>query len=389
MAPKPAMPGSAQTSAHFTTFARGAIYGLHIAGWALEEIAAEVPKADGSVASQQAVRATIARVKAQGGYLSTGGVALHAAGRPRATPGTLDKQIRRVVFRHRGRAMVTPKFIRKVLPAARRVSLRTIRRRLGEAGLAWLRRRRKTLVPAEHRSSRVRWAEWVLKRRRTSLARWVYTDGTVFYLARSAAEADSKRRAALGPFVWRQANGSDALYADCVGPSTYAKGQGQPVRIWGILAKGRLCIYVLPAGQVMNRWWYEWVIRSRFAPWLAEACGTGAGGHFLLQDHERCLWAEEPRKAMRDTNLSLLENYPKCSADLNPIETAWREVRARLADTEPTSFELRAAFLRRLRQAVRWCNTHRASVFNHLCDSAQERAAAVLAAKPPGARTQF
>ena len=92
---------------------------------------------------------------------------------------------------------------------------------------------------------------------------------------------------------------------------------------------------------------------------------------------------------MRERGLTLLENYPKCSADLNPIETAWREVRARLADSEPEAFETRGAFVRRLRQAVAWCNAHRAPLFDHLCSSAKERAAAVLAATPPGARTAF
>ena len=270
MAPKRALATAAEPMAHFTPFARGAIDGLHIAGWSLAEIAEEVPKADGSAACQQAVWATLMSAKEQGGYLSTGESGAHSAGRPRGTSSALDKQIQRVVFKHRGRAMVTPKFIRKVVPAARRVSLRTLRRRLGDAGLAWLRRRRKTIAPKEHRASRVRWAHWVMKRRRTSLSRWVYTDGTVFYLARSVAESESKKRAALGPFVWRQADGSDGLYEDCVGPSSYAKAQGKAVRIWGVLAAGRLFIYVLPAGQVMNRWWYEWLIRSRFRAWLGK-----------------------------------------------------------------------------------------------------------------------
>ena len=140
MAAKKAMGTPTEAVAHFTPFARGAIYGLHIAGWSLAEIAEEVPKADGSTACQQAVQATIMTAKAQGGYLSSGESGAHSAGRPRATTNALDKQIQRIVFKHRGRAMVTSNFIRKVLPAARRVSLRTVRRRLGDAGLAWLRR---------------------------------------------------------------------------------------------------------------------------------------------------------------------------------------------------------------------------------------------------------
>ena len=80
---------------------------------------------------------------------------------------------------------------------------------------------------------------------------------------------------------------------------------------------------------------------------------------FLVQDHERCLWNEMPRKAMREEKIELLTRYPKCSQDLNPIETAWREVRVRLADTEPRRIEARDDFVVHLRQAVAWVNRHR------------------------------
>ncbi len=44
-------------------------------------------------------------------------------------------------------------------------------------------------------------------------------------------------------------------YEDCVGPSSYWKAQGLPVRVWGLLANGVLHITVLPEGNCMNRWW--------------------------------------------------------------------------------------------------------------------------------------
>ena len=42
------------------------------------------------------------------------------------------------------------------------------------------------------------------------------------------------------------ADGSDGLYEDCVGPSSYYKAQGIPVRIWGLLANGQLFVAVRP-----------------------------------------------------------------------------------------------------------------------------------------------
>ena len=84
----------------------------------------------------------------------------------------------------------------------------------------------------------------------------------------------------------------------------------------------------------------------------------------------------------------MLENYPICSQDLNPIENARREIRARLAATEPRHVESRGAFVTRLRAAVSWVNAHRAAYLRQLCNSQKARAAAVLRAKPAGSRTQ-
>ena len=100
----------------------------------------------------------------------------------------------------------------------------------------------------------------------------------------------------------------------------------------------------------MNRWNYEMLIEGFFETWLAKALGHT--DVFLVQDHERCLWCQEPREALRKAGITLLEEYPKCSQDLNVIETAWREVKARLADTEPEEMETRDAFVVRLRLAV-------------------------------------
>ena len=108
---------------------------------------------------------------------------------------------------------------------ARKVGNRTLQRRLCDAGLAWLQRRRKFFVPRAHKAARVTFAKWVLRRRRATLGRWVYSDGTAFYLARDSREVDDRKYAALGPMVWRMANGSDGLYEECVGPSAYWKAR--------------------------------------------------------------------------------------------------------------------------------------------------------------------
>ncbi len=89
---------------------------------------------------------------------------------------------------------------------------------------------------------------------------------------------------------------------------------------------------------------------------------------------------------MVKVGVELLENYPKCSQDLNPIETAWRELRARLADTQPTQRETRDSFIQRLRRAVAWINANRVEYLYHLSHCQVQWADDILKVK--GSRTK-
>ena len=91
---------------------------------------------------------------------------------------------------------------------------------------------------------------------------------------------------------------------------------------------------------------------------------------------------------MEDEGITLLENFPKCSQDLNPVEVAWRELRARLFQTQPTERETREAFICRLRSAVAWVNRNRKSFLKEICSSQKAWARDVLTANPPGSRTK-
>ena len=359
---------------------------MSLLGLSLQQIVDKVPKPDGTRLSKDTVASVIQHAKANGGHTWDG--EMHSeAGRPRSTTPALDKKIVRIVFKYRARTVVTAKYIRKVLPAARKISVRTIQKRLGEAGLAWLRRRRKTIVPTLHREARLRWSTWVMQRTAETLNRWAYTDGTVFYLASSMSLQESKFRARLGPMVWRMTDGSDALYEDCIGPSTYAKSQGVPVRVWGLLVAGVLFITVLPAGERMNGTVYARVIKTFFQNWLEQALGRKTRlGVFLVQDHERALWRDAPREEMKRAGLKLLERFPKCSQDLSPIEQCWRELRARLDVTMPMQAETRDEFIKRLRLAVAWLNRNRSGLFRKICRSQREYAMELRTANPPGSR---
>ena len=228
-----------------------------------------------------------------------------------------------------------------------------------------------------------------------TLDRTAFTDGASVYLARSYDEKDQKRRGALGRSVWRMANGADGLFEDNIGPSMYAKSQGLPVKFWGFLANGRLEYYVLPADPDpkkktthMNSIRYQQLVESQFAQWRRNCFGDDKPCR-LIQDHEKCLWANTSVDALKKAGCPPVAKFPKCSPDLNAIENIWAMLRTRLVDTEPVHLESRAQFLVRLRRCVRWLNEHKKEEMLKKCANQKERAHDVLNATPPGSKTQW
>jgi hypothetical protein len=69
---------------------------------------------------------------------------------------------------------------------------------LADAGLRWLLRCRKSLVPSVHKAARIEWAWWVLQRTVLTLSCWGYTDGTVFFLASAWGSREIPCAAVLG-----------------------------------------------------------------------------------------------------------------------------------------------------------------------------------------------
>ncbi len=107
-----------------------------------------------------------------------GASSIASSGRPRVSSTALDKSIARLVFKHKGGVKVTVAFVKKKILTAKPFSDLLVERRMGEAGLKWLKRRRKSLVPDRHKYFRIMWANWVLRRTAATLSRWAYTDGT-------------------------------------------------------------------------------------------------------------------------------------------------------------------------------------------------------------------
>ena len=102
----------ARTHARLSAFGRGVVWGLQGAGWSTRAIMKVVRKTDGTAPTQQAVAGAIASGKKKAAR-KWSCEEEHAGGRPLKTSRSLDKKIKNLVFRHRGKIVVTVAFIRK------------------------------------------------------------------------------------------------------------------------------------------------------------------------------------------------------------------------------------------------------------------------------------
>ena len=364
----------------FSPFEIGQIKAHMYHGLCAAEIARILVKADGKTKwSDKAVQNQIDKLQEKPKWR---GERVEGSMRPRKTSSKQDAQIVTLLLKLRCKMKVTVAVLRKFLPWARPLSDSLLEERLHDAGLAYLRRRRKCLVPKKYLKDRVSYCEGIKRKHQSTLDQWAYSDGTVFYLDRAQGDNESTQRAALGTRVWRMADGSDAMYHDCIGPSSYNKGQGVAVRIWGLLAAGVLNVYILEAAEVMDRWLYTELIEDYFPGWLKNCT-------YLVQDFERCLHAEEPLSSLRDIGVELVDDYPKCSQDFNAIENVWKLVRDRLDETLPQGLETRDRFVRRLRTAIAWVNKNKAAELEYLSRNQKERANDCLRMRPKGSRTKW
>jgi hypothetical protein len=209
--------------ARLSAFELGQIKAHAYHGLTATQIRPLVKKLDGARPSVQGVVDALAKMKDDPKWR---GERAAGSGRKRKTSKALDGKIVKRVLKDRGQAKVTVPYLKKVMPELRSFGNSLVQSRLGEAGYGKLKRRRKYLVTAAYVQPRLDFAAIVKRMHASTLERWAYTDGTVFFRDRDAAENEMGKRLALGQEVWRQIDGSDALFADCVGPSSYKKAQG-------------------------------------------------------------------------------------------------------------------------------------------------------------------
>ena len=120
------------------------------------------------------------------------------SGAPRKTTSRQDAQVVAAIYKYRGVFKVTVAWLKKRYMWARELGNSVIEDRLDKAGLSYLRRRGKSVIDAVYIPERLGYCDMVKRMHQSTLDRWAFTDGTVFYMDRTAGEHGHSQRAASG-----------------------------------------------------------------------------------------------------------------------------------------------------------------------------------------------
>ena len=85
--------------------------------------------------------------------------------------------------------------------------------------------------------------------------------------------------------------------------SSYATAPRKVVRIWGMLANGKLYVTVVPAKGVMPIKKCAPTIQKECPKWIKDAFWKGCSA-YLVQAHERCLWNDKCKDANKKAGTS-------------------------------------------------------------------------------------
>ena len=261
------------------------------------------------------------------------------SGRPRKTTESDDRFLVVQCKRNRKKTAVELATTIKNEDNAPKVSPRTVRRRLTEAGYPARKARKKPLLTKRHRRDRLKWAkehkDWTVEQWRNVL----WSDEAPFTLFPRSGNM----------YVRRQPG--EALREDCIVPTV--KHGGGKIMVWGCFHASGVGLLKRITGN-MDQHQYHSILTHSVLPELKKLTKEEPAEVLWLFQHDN-----DPKHTAKK-NKRYLENkknegkvkfdvlpWPSMSPDLNPIEQIWNKMKDAMRDRgdRPSNLDQLFAFV--------------------------------------------
>jgi hypothetical protein len=276
-------------------------------------------------------------------------------GRPRITSKNMDRNIVRVSREDPQRSSTDIQMVVKT-PNEVTPSLRTVRRRLQDAGLHGRRPAKKPSISKKNRIARVAWARAHLHWGRQDWANHVFSDESKFNLFGTDGIKWIRR-----PVGCR----FDPSYQ-----LQTVKHGGGSVMVWGCFS-GTSIGPLRRITSIMDRFVYEDILENTMRPWARSTVGRA---FVFQQDNDPKHTSKHIKEWFRRRHVDLLD-WPSQSPDLNPIEHLWEHVERQLRGVRASNANQKFDQLQDVWQAIPM------SVIDTLLDSMPRRCQTVIDAK--------